>query len=283
MCDYIERQWLAFCGGWGATLCADLRLLMLTWLNQDADVLYTRRCVCHSLCHDHSSFLFEFRSRCWVQHLLQPGRRDVHMLLVQTDGYNLRSLTTQQQTEEVCLAAVQQNGWALEFVCNQTKAIVDAALNQQPGAKCFCKDLNFYSCMVDYIEQQWLALCDVNEWGSVLCRDLRLLLLTWLNQDHDVLYARMCVPDAPCDKHPRNRSECWGQHLLQPGRRDIHMLLVQCNSFILCTLTKEQQTEEVCLAAVGNGYVLAWVHNQTKAVVDAALNQDPDAKRYVWI
>ena len=137
--------------------------------------------------------------------------------------------------------------------------------------------------MVDYIEQQWLALCDVNEWGSVLCRDLRLLLHTWLNQDHDVLYARMCVPDAPCDKHPRNRSECWGQHLLQPGRRDIHMLLVQCNSFILCTLTKEQQTEEVCLAAVGNGYVLAWVHNQTKAVVDAAVNQQPGAKYCVKI
>ena len=136
--------------------------------------------------------------------------------------------------------------------------------------------------MCDYIERQWLAFC--GGWGGLLCRDLRLLLHTWLNQDHDVLYARMCVPNARCDKHLRNRSECWGQHLLQPGRHDIHMLLVQTNGFNLCTLTKEQQTEEVCLVAVQRrGCVLAWVHNQTKAVVDAALNQDPDAKRYVWI
>mgnify|MGYP001377383623 CR=1 FL=1 len=85
-----------------------------------------------------------------------------------------------------------------------------------------CKDLIFYSWMVDYIEQQWLAFC--GGWGGLLCRDLRLLLLTWLNQDADVLYARMCVTNARCDKHLRNRSQCWGQHLLQPGRRDVRML-----------------------------------------------------------
>ena len=187
-------------------------------------------------------------------------------------------------------------------MCNQTKAIVDAALNQQPGAKWFCKDLNFYSCMVDYIERQWLALC--GGWGSVLCRGLRLLLLTWLNQDHDVLYARMCVPNARCDKHLRNRSECWGQscvpdsmcsdhfwgvksgcwakHLLQPGRHDIHMLLVQCNPDNLSSVPAEQQTEELCLAAVQrDGMVLVWVRSQTPEVVQAALNQEPAANIFV--
>jgi hypothetical protein len=138
--------------------------------------------------------------------------------------------------------------------------------------------------MVDYIEQQWLALCDVNEWGSVLCRDLRLLLLTWLNQDADVLYARMCVPNARCDKHLRNRSRCWDKHLLQPGRRDVHMLLVQTCGYNLSNLTIEQQTEEVCLAAVQqNGWALRWVCNQTKAIVDAALNEEPNAKCHVNI
>jgi hypothetical protein len=114
-----------------------MQRLLLTWLNQDADVLYTRKCVCHSLCDEHSSFPWQFRSVCWPYHLRQPGRRDVHMLLVQTDGYNLRSLPDEQQTEEVCLAAVQQNGWALQWVCNQTRRVVDAALNQEPPAKCF--------------------------------------------------------------------------------------------------------------------------------------------------
>ena len=143
-------------------------------------------------------------------------------------------------------------------------------------------DLNFYPRMCDYIERQWLALC--GGWGSLLCRDLRLLLLTWLNQDADVLYARMCVPNARCDNHPRNRSQCWVQHLLQPGRHDIHMLLVQCNPYNLRSLDAEYQTEEVCLVAVQrNGCVLAWVHNQTKAVVDAAVNQQPGAKYCVKI
>ena len=121
MCDYIERQWLALCGGWGSLLCRDLRLLLLTWLNQDADVLYARSCIPHSLCS--ACQWCPYNSECWGQHLRQPGR---HMLLVQCNAYNLRS---EYQTEELCLAAVQQNGWALEFVCNQTKDAALTALN----------------------------------------------------------------------------------------------------------------------------------------------------------
>jgi hypothetical protein len=133
--DYIEHQWLALCDGWGGLLCRDLRLLLLTWLNQDADVLYARSCVFESECKAHTCY----RVVCWAQHLRQPERRDVHMFLVQTNGYNLRSMPHELQTEEVCLAAVQQNGWALECVCNQTRAIVDVALNEEPNAKCYVK------------------------------------------------------------------------------------------------------------------------------------------------
>ena len=104
--------------------------------------------------------------------------------------------------------------------------------------------------MVDYIRQQWLALCDVNEWGATLCADLRQLLLTWLNQDADVLYARGCVPNARCDKHRYNRSVCWSRHLLQPGRRDVHMLLVQCNGSNLRGMVSKYQTSPVVKAAL---------------------------------
>jgi hypothetical protein len=38
------------------------------------------------------------------------------MLLVQTNGFNLRSLDAKQQTEELCLAAVQQNSDVLELL-----------------------------------------------------------------------------------------------------------------------------------------------------------------------
>jgi hypothetical protein len=61
------------------------------------------------------------------------------MIFTQGNGYNLRSLDAEQQTEEVCLAAVQQNGYALQFVLHQTKAIVRAALNQKPDAKRYVK------------------------------------------------------------------------------------------------------------------------------------------------
>jgi hypothetical protein len=57
------------------------------------------------------------------------------MLLIQCNPYNLRSLDAEYQTEEVCLVAVQRNGYVLAWVHNQTKAVVDAAVNQQPGAK----------------------------------------------------------------------------------------------------------------------------------------------------
>ena len=138
MVDYIQQQWLALIEGWGGLLCRDLRQLLLTWLNQDRDVLWARSCKCFAECDEHFKN-HRYRSVCWPYHLRHPGRHDIHMLLVQGNGYNLRSLDAEQQTEEVCLAAVQQNGYALQFVLHQTKAIVRAALNQKSDAKRYVK------------------------------------------------------------------------------------------------------------------------------------------------
>ena len=60
------------------------------------------------------------------------------------------------------------------------------------------------------------------------------------------------------------------------------MLLVQCNPDNLSSVPAEQQTEELCLAAVQrDGMVLVWVRSQTPEVVQAALNQEPAANIFV--
>ena len=88
MADYIERQWLALLEGWGGLLCADIQRQLLTWLNQDADVLYAKGCYIFARCHEHRCF----RSECWAQHLRQPGRRDVRMLTFHVDEQQIEQL-----------------------------------------------------------------------------------------------------------------------------------------------------------------------------------------------
>jgi hypothetical protein len=44
------------------------------------------------------------------------------------------------QTEEICLAAVKQNGLALEYVHDQTEEICLAAINQIPYASRYKKN-----------------------------------------------------------------------------------------------------------------------------------------------
>ena len=48
------------------------------------------------------------------------------------DGLNLQYINN--QTEEICLAAVKQNGYALEFIKNQTEEICLAAIKRDADA-----------------------------------------------------------------------------------------------------------------------------------------------------
>ena len=91
--------------------------------------------------------------------------------------------------------------------------------------------------MVDYIEQQWLALLE--GWGGLLCRDLRLLLLTWLNQDADVGWVRSCTLGLYCQDY---KSGCWRLHVRQPERADLRVLAVQTNAWALGRLRREHRT-----------------------------------------
>jgi hypothetical protein len=59
------------------------------------------------------------------------------MAAVQKNGWVLRY--AKPQTEAMCLAAVQQYGCALQFVETQTEAICRAAVQQRPDAQCYVK------------------------------------------------------------------------------------------------------------------------------------------------
>lgn len=58
------------------------------------------------------------------------------------NGLQLRFLSKDLQTEENCLWSVENNGWALFYVHNQTPSIIKAALKQNATAAQFIRKEN---------------------------------------------------------------------------------------------------------------------------------------------
>jgi hypothetical protein len=59
------------------------------------------------------------------------------MAAVRQDGYALNCI--KEQTPELCMAAVQQDGWALQFVKDQTPEICLAAVRQNDNTHRFIR------------------------------------------------------------------------------------------------------------------------------------------------
>jgi hypothetical protein len=62
---------------------------------------------------------------------------DALAVILQEGGFALRNISRDLRTQRVCLAAVQENGYALEFVKKQTLEICMAALRQNRDAEQF--------------------------------------------------------------------------------------------------------------------------------------------------
>ena len=60
---------------------------------------------------------------------------------VEQDGYALQYV--EKQTEAICLEAVKQNGYALQYVREQTEAICLAAVKQDGNALLYVKEQMF--------------------------------------------------------------------------------------------------------------------------------------------
>ena len=53
---------------------------------------------------------------------------------VSVDGYMLRYVAAEDQTEEICLAATDSYGFPLRYVCNQTEAVIKNAVQKNGTA-----------------------------------------------------------------------------------------------------------------------------------------------------
>lgn len=69
-----------------------------------------------------------------------------HLQKVKEDPFYLKYMPKDEQTEELCLTAVQENGWALAYVQEQTPTICLEAVRQDGWA-------------LQYVQQQTHKLC----------------------------------------------------------------------------------------------------------------------------
>jgi len=92
---------------------------------------------------------------------------EICKLAVQEDGYALRFI--KEQTEELCKLAIQQNSWALQFVKEQTEELCKLALKKHCLTLQFVKEQNPELCKLA-LQQNCCALQYVKEQTEELCK-----------------------------------------------------------------------------------------------------------------
>jgi ribosomal protein L24E len=164
---------------------------------------------------------------------------------VKLNGLNLSDV--KNQTPEICLLAVSNDGRALLFVKNQTDEIALAAVKQQGYA-------------LERVKNQTpeIALAAVIENGLALQfvkNETRELVLAAINNDADAVYFVSNVTD------------------------EIALAAVTRKGALLQIIIN--QTEEIALAAVSqDGHALQFVTNKTERIQCAAIHQNAFAIKY---
>jgi hypothetical protein len=88
------------------------------------------------------------------------------MAAVQQNGYALKYI--KNQTPEICLAAVKQNGWALKYVREQTPEIYMAAVKRDGYALHFIKEQTPDICLAA-VQRNGQALQHVKKQTPEIC------------------------------------------------------------------------------------------------------------------
>lgn len=89
--------------------------------------------------------------------------------------------------------------------------------------------------MTDYpIDLQWAAFTATNVWGSIWCRDVQRLLLTFMQWNSDRDYILGCT-DEICPAHRKPEVECCVLHIQQPPDHGLCLLAMHQNSRVLFT------------------------------------------------
>ena len=152
--------------------------------------------------------------------------------------------------ERYCVEAVKQNGYALEYVGNQTKEICLAAVKQNGYALRYVLNQSEEICL-EAVKRNVEALQYVKNETEAVC----LAAINWSGM------ALQYVRDQ---------------------RETICLEAVRENGWALEYV--RDQTEAICMAAVRqNGLALQYVRDQTKEICMAAVKQNSNALQYVKI
>lgn len=180
-----------------------------------------------------------------------------YLQLVQQNGLYLKNIPAEDQTYDICLAAVTQNGYALQFVCeayNQDPNICSVAVSNKGMSLYFVADQTYDLCM-QAVQQDGNALQVIRDHDQ---ENIMNIYLAAVQQNGLVL--RYCRQDKVTES--------------------LSLAAVQQNGLAL--LCVENQTEQICLAAVNqNGYALNDSDIRNYAVCLAAIQHTPLALRFV--
>ena len=95
-------------------------------------------------------------------------KREEYLKMVKENSLNLKFVPSQYQDREICLTAVRQNGWALEYIKNQTREICLEAVRRTGYALQFVEKQDKEIC-VEAIKQNISALYYVEEQDKEIC------------------------------------------------------------------------------------------------------------------
>lgn len=136
---------------------------------------------------------------------------------VKLDGLSLEYVNEDEQTEEICILAVKQNGLALDYVINQTEDICIAAVRQNGLALEYVKDQTENICIAA-VRQNNFAVMDVKEMTDEICKIVNradsdiLAYEKWVKETlHNINMQNnnnsSCKPEASCEKNLSSSEE----------------------------------------------------------------------------
>jgi hypothetical protein len=116
--------------------------------------------------HGFKADKFILKERCLIKDFSLWSDMNFCLMAVQKNGYALEYV--KEQTNEICMAAVQRNGSALEYVKEQTNELCLLAVQQDGWALQFVKNQTEEICLTA-VQQNGYALGFVKEQTKEIC------------------------------------------------------------------------------------------------------------------
>ena len=182
-------------------------------------------------------------------------------------GSSLRFIA--EQTPELCLEAVKQNGAALAHVNAQTPELCLEAVKQNGAALAHVKTQTPELCL-EAVKQNGGALKFVKEQTREIC------LAAIQQNTYAHFFVRISIPSLSFEGRMA--------HFGKARTKEFWLNEVSYHGLALQFVDAENQTPEICLAAVKqNGLALKYVEKQTHEICLEALKQNYNASWYVKV